>query len=267
MAGKRQTVNNKFRLRGSRLGKTLLPVTLLTMLAAVSGLAWQRAHDGTAYPIRFVRVEGDTRHVDASQLRETVAPYLKDGYFATDLAKVEAAARRIPWIHYARVMRLWPDTILLRITEQVPSVRWGTKSLLNTEGVRFSPDNLKDFRQLPVIQGADGQEAFLLATLKKLSDRLSRNGLSVAALNFSQRRSLVVTMADGMEIRFGRQDPINALERFLASLPRLGEDKIKTIETVDLRYPNGFSLRLKEEPAHAERRREFITTDQTNMPI
>ncbi len=253
------------RLR-SRAGKTLLILVMITA-AVVAGLIWRRAHDETAYPIRFVRVEGDTRHVDVAQVRETVAPRLKGGYFSIDLRAVEAAAKRVAWIHQARVVRLWPDTIILRLTEQIPSVRWGGRSLLSEQGVRFSPDNIKDFAQLPVIQGAEGQELFLLALLKNLSDRLDKSGMRLATLYFSKRRALIVKLADGMEIHFGRQDPVSALDRFLALLPRLGAERIKAIGKVDLRYPNGFSLHPRAGADRLKSEHEITLPDRDSRRI
>jgi cell division protein FtsQ len=113
--------------------------------------------------------------------------------------------------------------------------------------MRFAPEGVEAFAHLPVIYGPPGMEAYLLEMLKTLNDRLESKGVGVAALDMSKRRAWIVRLNNGLDLHFGRQDPIKVLERFLALAPKLGEEGFARLKRVDLRYPNGFAVVWKSE--------------------
>jgi cell division protein FtsQ len=104
------------------------------------------------------------------------------------------------------------------------------------------PDGVEAFTNLPVIYGPLGMESYLLDMLNTLDDRLAPTGVKVATLDMSKRRAWIVKLNNGLELHFGRQDPVKLLEWFLNLVPKLGEDVFAQLKRVDLRYPNGFAL-------------------------
>ncbi|CAL1240187.1 Cell division protein FtsQ [Candidatus Methylocalor cossyra] len=198
-------------------------------------------------PVSYVRITGPVWNLNADELRQVLAPVVSKSYLAVDLDEVEAAARRLPWIDEVRVARVWPDTLVLSVKEQRPVARWGEDSLVNIRGERFTPASLAGFEYLPRLSGPPGQEKAMLATLRALDARLKARQLRVEALSLSPRRAWTAELTGGLEIVFGNQDPLAALDRLLALLPRLGEERIAAIRKLDLRYPNGFSVIWKPE--------------------
>jgi cell division protein FtsQ len=202
---------------------------------------------GPFFSIRYVRVEGAIENLDVESLRQALLPIVSTGYFSLPIEDIEKAAKSHPWVDGVQVARLWPDTLVLRISEQKPLVRWGNHALLNQRGERFEPGGLGAFRELPVIVGPEGMESYLLGMLNGLNDKLKTNGLRIASLDMSKRRAWVVRLTSGTEVHFGRQDPLKALDRFLALMPKLGEDRMAAVQRVDLRYPNGFAVVWKPD--------------------
>lgn len=198
-------------------------------------------------PIEYVRVEGSIWHLDAEEFRASVAPYAGAGYFRVDLDGIEAAARRFAWVAVATAERVWPDTVVIRIEEQHPIARWGKDSLLNGNGERFTPKDVAGFENLPLLEGPLGQEKRVLEMLRVLNGKLRARQQELVALTLSKRLAWVARTTNGMEIVFGNQDPLAALDRLLALLPQLGEERIMRIQKLDLRYPNGFSVVWKQE--------------------
>ena len=49
-----------------------------------------------------------------------------------------------------------------------------------------------------------------------------------------------------MELILGRNKPLINFQRFLETLPFLGEQQIAKVAVVDLRYPNGYALKWKQ---------------------
>lgn len=215
---------------------------ILIAVFALAGFIWQSRSDAPFLPIHYVRIEGSIKNLDDQKFREEIAPSIDGGYFSVDLHKIEAVARRFAWIDAIKVIRYWPDTLVLRVSEHKPIARWGDNALLNQRGELFEPENAKSFANLPLIHGPMGTEMNLLAMVKLLNDRLNDRNMSVVSLELSERRAWVANLSSGMEIHFGRQDPVRALDRFLEFAPKLGEEKMARLKRVDLRYPNGFAV-------------------------
>jgi cell division protein FtsQ len=228
----------------------LLKLAALLGLGALGWMAWERLPPrppGPLFPIAYVRVQGGLENLDADKVREALRPVAAGGYFSLDMAEIEGAVRAFPWIDSVRVARVWPDTLDIAVTEQKAVARWGEQALLNPKGVRFAPGGIEAFARLPVIYGPPGMEASLLEMLKGLDERLAPRKVAVASLDMSKRRAWIVKLDNGLELYFGRQDPLQVLDRFLELVPKLGEDGFARLKRVDLRYPNGFAVVWKSE--------------------
>ncbi|MFM8333435.1 MAG: cell division protein FtsQ/DivIB [Candidatus Methylumidiphilus sp.] len=232
--------------RSFKLGQKLLKLALLLALAGLGWAAWERIKPelgpGPLFPIAFVRVEGGIENLDLAKLNEALRPVVGGGYFSLDMAGIEGAVRSFAWVDGVRFARVWPDTLEITLSEHKAVARWGDRALLNPKGMRFTPDGIDAFAFLPVIYGPPGMEASLLEVLKNLNERLAPLGASVASLDVSKRRAWIVRLNNGLEMHFGRQDPVKLMDRFLALVPKLGEESFSRLKTVDLRYPNGFAV-------------------------
>jgi cell division protein FtsQ len=240
--------------REGRKPKKRLPVRALFILGGIAALGALAAHIDTVrlrletlMPIAYVRVEGALWSLDAGEFRKALLPHARGGYFTADLDGIEAEARHFAWINKVWVARVWPDTLLVRIEEHKPAARWGEDSLLNERGERFSPPDMALHTHLPLLSGPPGQEKQVLDTMHVLNAKLRPRQMRVESLRLSKRRAWVAQLAGGMELVFGNQDPLDAMNRLLALLPRLGDVRIAAIRKVDLRYPNGFSVVWKPE--------------------
>lgn len=233
-----------------------IPIRLILWLAvigavgaAASRIDWDRLK--TALPIEYVRVEGPLWHLDEAEFRDALMSEVRLNYFMADLDGIEAAAKRFAWVDKAQAARIWPNTLVVRIEEQYPIARWGEDGLLNERGESFTPKDAATFTALPQLSGPPGQEKQVLGMMYALNGKLQARWLKIESLRLSKRLAWVARLEGGMEIVFGNQDPLAAMDRLLALLPRLGEDRIAEIQKLDLRYPNGFSVVWRPEPQAA----------------
>jgi cell division protein FtsQ len=219
-------------------------------VAGLVWLAWEHLparEPGPLYPIQYVRVVGGIENLDVAKVQQALKPVVNAGYFSQDMGEVERVVRTFAWVDKVRLTRVWPDALEISVTEQKAAARWGDHALLNPKGIRFTPDNTEAFVYLPVIYGPAGMEAYLLEVLKTLNDKLTSRHVKVAALDLSKRRAWTAKLDNGLELYFGRQEPLGLLERFLGQLPKLGESNFTRLKKVDLRYPNGFAVVWKAE--------------------
>jgi len=89
----------------------------------------------------------------------------------------------------------------------------------------------------------------------ELRDMLAPLGLRPAAIQVSDRRGWRVRLDNGIEVQLGRGDVDELMSKFVGLYPRVLAEAATRVETVDLRYTNGFAVRWKPEdrqPAEAE---------------
>jgi cell division protein FtsQ len=220
------------------------------LTAWLIGLAWEhwpQPKPGPWFPVSYVRVQGEIENVDRGKLQEALMPALNGGYFSMDLGEIERAVRSLAWINGVGLRRVWPDTLEITVSEQKAVARWGDRALLNAKGERFAPGGIEAFGYLPVIYGPEGMEADLLTMLGGLNDRLAPHGVRAVALEVSKRRAWILKLNNGLALHLGRQEPLQAVERFFTLVPKLGEDHFPRLKSVDLRYRNGFAVVWKTD--------------------
>lgn len=200
-----------------------------------------------SFPLKVVRVAGELEHVRSEAIRERLAGNVTGNFFGADLDTVRGAIESMPWVRRAAVRRQWPDRILVRIEEHVPVARWSDHRLVNTHGELFVGDV---DRTLPELAGPPGAEREVASRYAAFSALVAPIGSSLAELVLSPRRAWRLRLADGTTVEIGSdQAPDTAearLARFVSAYPQVLATLQGSIRHVDLRYPNGFAVRVPE---------------------
>ena len=123
--------------RVARLLAVSLSVILVTGLIGFQINSW--FEDPANLPIRIVRIDGQLVYLKKTDLQETVAPVVTGGYFNIDLHAISHKARQLAWVDAVSVKRIWPDTVVMNITERQAIARWGEKQLVTARGEVFLP--------------------------------------------------------------------------------------------------------------------------------
>ncbi|MCC6609849.1 MAG: cell division protein FtsQ/DivIB [Burkholderiales bacterium] len=205
-----------------------------------------------SFPLKVVRVAGALEHVPSEAIRERLAGHVTGNFFGADLDMVRGAIESIPWVRRAAVRREWPDRILVRIEEQVPVARWSDHRLVNTHGELFVADA---GHALPELAGPPGAEREVVSRYAAFSALVAPIGSALAELALSPRRAWRLRLADGTTIEIGSdQAPDTAearLARFVSAYPQVLAAMQGSVRHVDLRYPNGFAVRVPEPGVEA----------------
>ena len=132
-------------------------LTALSLFAAMlGGLAWGiiTLRDPQVLPLKVVRIDGQFRYLQRSDLEQAVATAVEGNFFTLDVDRIRAAARKLPWVDEVSVRRIWPDTLQMWVQEQIPLARWGKDRLVNPRGEVFQPLPAQKPRHLPRRDGA-----------------------------------------------------------------------------------------------------------------
>lgn len=195
------------------------------------------------FPLREVRLLDVPRNMPRADFESVLKKELRGTFFTVDLARARRGLEAVPWVRKAEVRRHWPDRIEVRIEEHAPLARWGTMGLVNVQGEIFEAT----FEgRLPVFNGPAGaskEMAIQYAYFRRSLEPLGREPVQV---NVTARRAWSLRIDTGLTLELGRTDLENRLGRFVRNYERAAQHLGRRVDYVDLRYRNGFAVRVPE---------------------
>ncbi len=203
-----------------------------------------------ALPLRILQVTGELAHLDRADVVDALQGKVSGTFFTVDLDAIRAAFETVPWVRRAQVRRLWPDRVEVRVEEHLPLARWGDASqgqLVNVHGEVFTAalDG-----QLPVLHGPPGSAAEVTGRYATLREQFAALQLEPVQVLLSRRHAWQLRLSNGLILQLGRdsdKDPLaQRVGHFIEAYPRTLAKLNRRLEYVDLRYPNGFALRVPE---------------------
>lgn len=224
------------------------PLALLrgTFFVAVVGALLVAGHRLLDVPVTQVTMEGPFRRVSYGEVEAILRDELPAGFLSADLERLRRRVQAVPWVDVARIRRVWPDGILVHLTEQVAVARWGESGLLNSRGELFVRDSRHVLPELPRLHGPEGSEEEVSQRYLDYGRQLELMGFDLLALTVDARGAwnARVNGGDGnpVEVRLGRRDPDGRLRRFVETAGDLVRASAERIEYVDMRYGNGFAV-------------------------
>jgi len=225
-------------------------------LLAYGATSWLVAQPWFA--LHTIEVETPVAHVTEAQIRLVAERQVRGTFFTVDLERVRNSLEKLPWVREARVERRWPGTLVVSLVEHVPLARWNDNALVNEAGDVFvaAVD-----QRLPRLSGPEDSSAEVVAAYRRHQAALAPLGMTIAELRLSPRRAWRIRLDNGMTLALGREQTDARLARFAALYPRLfgAQPAPQAVlaaapdtppaapiapVTVDLRYPDGFAVRM-----------------------
>jgi cell division protein FtsQ len=199
------------------------------------------------FPLREMIVRGDLAHTSRAEIEQAAQGRVGGNFFAVDLAQVRASLEALPWVRRVEVRRVWPDRLEATLEEHVALARWAAGGLVNVQGERYAGASAA---LLPQFSGPPGSEPEVARRYRRFVEILAPLAAAPERVVLSPRYAWRLRLDDGLAIELGRDapsDPVEArLARLVAAWPlTLARMPVKH-EHVDLRYPNGFALRLAD---------------------
>jgi cell division protein FtsQ len=216
----------------------LVPPIVLTALggALISGRALLDR------PISELIIDATFQRVSAVQIEAAVGPGLERGFVSLDLRDLKRSVEALDWVDTAQVGRVWPDRVVVRVSEHRAAARWGEDGLLNTRGELFTRSARYAFPELPRLAGPEGSERDVASLYLSIRGRLVEADLALERLSMDARGAVSLLLESGQEVRFGRAHIQDRLERFFTvAAPALSEE-FHRVDYIDLRYTNGFAV-------------------------
>ena len=209
--------------------------------------------DSSAFQLRSIVVEGSLERVERREIVDALQGRVRGTFFTVDLESVRSLLEDIPWVRHAELRRMWPDRLEVRIEEQVALARWGQgkkMQLVNPQGELFPG---RSDESLPVLAGPAGTESEVAERFLVFRNLLTPLGVEPQQVLLSSRMAWQLRLSNGLTIQLGRDSDKDRVEdrlaRFVSVYPQTVGGLRHRVDYVDLRYPNGFAVRVSENPA------------------
>lgn len=223
---------------------------LLNMLAGclvgLTGLAFaltglQLAMRSPLWPVHDVTVQGSLEHTTRVEIEQALRGRVSDNFFSVDVGEVRNALEQLPWVRRAAVRKVWPDSLEATLEEHVALARWGERGLVNTFGERFTGASEA---KLPRFSGPARSEAEVTRRYARFNEIVAPLGTQVEELILTPRLAWQLKLSSGVRLALGRD--ADAAEVRLERFVQAAAKGVVRYDYVDLRYPNGFALRLPD---------------------
>lgn len=205
------------------------------------------------FPLRTVQVDGPLEHVSGEDIKTVLTRDLRGNFFTLDLAAGRTALQKLPWVRKVDLRRRWPDRLEVTIEEHTPLARWGDQGLVDNHGDVFQGVYSGD---IPVFVGPPGTARELAAEYEHFRRSLSRINKVPVRIVVSPRRAWQIRLRDGLTLELGREQIEARLKRFVDAYTRTIGKLARPIDYVDLRYANGFAVRIPELKLNKSRPRK-----------
>ncbi|WP_157572336.1 cell division protein FtsQ/DivIB [Nevskia soli] len=228
------------------LPRALLPAILAAGLLALVMLLGHAIKPLLNRPLQALRVDGQLSHLKPQQIAAAAAIAPGARLFDVRLDAVRAQVEALPWVAHARVSRVWPGRIAVRVWERKPYALWGDKGLVDEEGVAFAPPAQDLPQGLPQLAGPAGREAEVMQDYQAIAETLAGGAFAPDGLRLDPRGSWTLHTASGIELRLGEDDPRGKTALLQGAVLRTLDGKLDQVAYIDLRYSNGFAVGWKD---------------------
>ena len=205
-------------------------------------------------PIQQVVFNEELPHTRRHEIEQVLPATLKGNFFSVNLEAVRGTLEKLPWVRNVTVRRVWPARLEIGVEEHKALARWGEgkQELVNSYGEVFSaPAPDEELAAMPQLTGPAGTAPEVLRRYAELVGQFQPVGEKPVQLTLSSRLAWQVKLERGMRVDLGREQPKSPigvrLQRFIEVYPEAIAKRSVPPTVVDLRYPNGFAMRVAAE--------------------
>ncbi len=205
-------------------------------------------------PVRQVVFTQELPHTRRAELEQALPAALKGNFFSLDLEQVRGTLERLPWVRKVELRRVWPAGLEVKIEEHRPVARWGEGrgELVNSFGEVFAATApAAEMAVLPLLYGPLGTAPDVLKRYGEFVGSFKPLSQKPVQVTLSPRLAWQLKLESGMVVEMGREQPKSPvavrLQRFIETYPETVGRRAVRPSVVDLRYPNGFAMRVAGE--------------------
>jgi cell division protein FtsQ len=198
-------------------------------------------------PITKVTIEGEFRQLDHRELEALVNGQIQGGFISIDLTKLQKVLQQHPWVSRVGIQRQWPSQLQINVVEEVPMARWNEDAFLNRFGDKLTIDDNSHLASLPLLNAEFGSSSEVMKQYQRLAQLLLPTGLKLSKLNRNGLGGWYIETSKGIRLIIGRNQVGEKIRRLVLVWESDLYKRSDSIETIDLRYPNGVAVAWRDQ--------------------
>ena len=231
----------------ARSQKYLVRILIAAVCISLALFFWSKIPWSQILPIKSVQIAGNFVHLSPAELEKKAANIIRGGFITENVASVKRELLQQEWIDEVKVRRVWPDSLMIFVTELEPVARWGSNALISSDASIFSPPQASFPPGLPFLSGPQGSEEMVLKKYELLTTEIKRRDMEIDMLVLTERRAWQFKLADGPLVLLGRKDVEDRFKRFFGFAIPYQADRLLQAKLIDMRYTNGFAVKWTKE--------------------
>ena len=197
-------------------------------------------------PIDSINVSGDLKRVSIKSIDSHTDNLLNKGFISFSASEVKKKIELFDWVQSAEIIRVWPNKIDIKIKEESLLGIWNDNLILNSSGKLYVVDQRSIPENIPRLNGPQGSERDVMNLFIKIDNLLMGRGLYLEIITLDSRGSWSFTIKPKIEIKLGKTEIDQKLERFFLALDQSLLAKINKVSYIDLRYSEGLAVSWKK---------------------
>lgn len=191
-------------------------------------------------------------HIDASTLNAAEYAVLQQSiqqqhvgsFFSTDLQAIQDKILRLSWVDEVSVTRDWQQGIVITALPKKAIAHFGTERLIDAKGAVFVPADGRELvnANYVTLQGETDKGPVIMQEMQQINEWYEPLDMHVADIILTPRMTWVVRFDTGLRVIVDNESTAQKLIALRDALNHQLKDRRAEIQSVDLRYKNGFAI-------------------------
>lgn len=190
----------------------------------------------------------DLTHAQINSVQSAIEPLGDMQFFTADLAGVHRAVSALSWVEHASVRRDWQQGIVVSVLPRRAVANFGSQYLLDANGKVYVPADERELMNKTLVNlysshATDASD--MMKQMRRVNEWFTPLGMTAQDVTLTSRRTWLIRFSNGLRVVVDHENT----EQKLYSLSSLLQGKLAKdlpkMQSVDLRYKNGFAIAWK----------------------
>lgn len=226
---------------------TTFVIGLLLLILLMGGKALRDA------PPAAIHVDTQSLSIAQHQaLQQTMNQQKVSSFFTTDLQSLRDIAMGLAWVDEISVTRDWQRGIVITALPKQAVANFGTERLVDAKGAVFVPADSEELTKphFATLQGEIIQAPVIMQQMQQINDWYVPLDMRVEDIILTPRMTWLVRFNNGLRVIVDNENTAQKLLNLSQLLNNQLADRRENMQSIDLRYKNGFTIAWKvNEPS------------------
>ena len=195
-------------------------------------------------------IQVSTQGLTATQhqtLQQTMGQQPVSSFFTTNLQALRDIAMGLAWVDQVSVTRDWQQGIVITALPKQAVANFGTERLVDAKGAVFVPADSQELTKshFATLQGEISQAPVIMQQMQQINDWYTPLDMRVEDIILTPRMTWLVRFDSGLRVIVDNENTAQKLLNLSQLLGNQLSTRFDEMQSIDLRYKNGFTITWK----------------------